>query len=219
MYLPAHFKETDLAAMHALIRAYPFGSLVIHGSAGLVADHLPFLLDTEDGGPGILLAHVARANDLWRDALAGHDAAMVLFQGPSAYVSPNFYPSKAETHRVVPTYNYSTVHAWGRITVRDDARWLRGLLARLTRRFETDGSAQGQSPWRIGDAPADFIEAQLQKIVGIEIAIERLEGKAKMSQNRAEADRRGVIDGLRSRAQSEDAAVAEEVERRMKQGR
>ncbi|MBK4736648.1 FMN-binding negative transcriptional regulator [Noviherbaspirillum pedocola] len=217
MYLPAHFEETELAAMHALMRAHPLGTLVLHGSAGLVADHLPFLLDTEGGGPGILLAHVARANALWRDALAGQGGAMVLFQGPSAYVSPNFYPSKAETHRVVPTYNYSAVHAWGRITVRDDARWLRGLLARLTRRFEADGQAQTLQPWRIGDAPADFIEAQLQKIVGIEIAIERMEGKVKMSQNRSDTDRRGVIEGLRRRAQGEDGLVAEEVERRLQE--
>lgn len=211
MYLPTHFHETDIAAMHALMRAHPLATLVIRGSAGFAADPLPFLLDTVDDGPGLLLAHVARANPLWREALAGNDEALVIFQGPSAYVSPGFYPSKAESHRVVPTYNYSAVHAHGRIAVHDDARWLRGLVARLTRRFEADEP----QPWRMTDAPAEFIEAQLANIVGIEIRIERLEGKAKLSQNREAADRRGVVDGLRARAHGDDEAVALEVERRL----
>jgi transcriptional regulator len=215
MYLPPHFQETDIAAMHALIRAHPLATLVIRGSAGFAADPLPFLLDAGagegDGGPGLLLAHVARANPLWREALAGNDEALVIFQGPSAYVSPGFYPSKAESHRVVPTYNYSAVHAHGRIAVHDDVRWLRGLVARLTRRFE----AAEPQPWRMTDAPAEFIDAQLANIVGIEIRIERLEGKAKLSQNRDAADRRGVVDGLRARARGDDEAVALEVERRL----
>jgi transcriptional regulator len=211
MYLPAHFREDELVAMHALMRAHPLGTLVIHGGAGLSADHLPFLLDAVPGAAGVLLAHVARANPLWRAAMSGELDALVIFQGPSAYVSPGFYPSKAETHRVVPTWNYSAVHAHGRITVHDDVHWLRGLVARLTRRFEANEPA----PWRMGDAPAEYIDAQLRNIVGIEIAIEKLEGKWKMSQNRDGADRRGVVDGLRARAQGDDVAVAHEVERRL----
>lgn len=211
MYLPAHFEETESSALHELMRSCGLATLVTQGSAGLCADHLPFLLDADEASPGMLRAHVARANPLWREALAGHDRALVIFQGPSAYVSPGFYPSKAETHRVVPTWNYSAVHAHGRITVHDDVHWLRGLVARLTRRFEANEPA----PWRMGDAPAEYIDAQLRNIVGIEIAIDKLEGKWKMSQNRDGADRRGVVDGLRARAQDDDVAVAREVERRL----
>jgi transcriptional regulator len=211
MYLPSHFKEDDISVIHELIRAYPLGTVVIHGREGLAADHLPFMLDSNSAGPGILRAHVARANRLWQQALSGDVDALAIFQGPSAYVSPSSYETKAQTHRVVPTYNYAVVHAYGRIEVKDDEKWLRGLVARLTHDFES----REDRPWRMGDAPADFIADQLRHIVGIEIKISRLEGKWKMSQNRSEADQRGVIRALGARGSEEACAVAAEIERRI----
>ncbi|WP_407363459.1 FMN-binding negative transcriptional regulator (plasmid) [Pseudomonas luteola] len=205
MYLPPPFKETDPAVLHRFVKEHPLGALVIQGSHGLSAEHLPFLLESEETGLGILKAHVARASQLWQEALNGHDETLVIFQGPSAYISPSWYASKLETHRVVPTYNYATVHAYGRIKVRDDAQWVRGLVARLTRAHE----ATQDTPWRMTDAPADFIDEQLSRIVGIEIHVSRLEGKWKMSQNRSEADRKGVLQGLHreSTPQATEAAA------------
>jgi transcriptional regulator len=201
MYVPAHFKSNDIERMHALIHACPLGTLVTQGPGGLTANHVPFELDR---AANLLRCHVARANPVWSDALAGADEALVIFRGADAYISPSWYASKAETHRVVPTWNYIAVHVHGTIAIRDDATWLRGLLARLTRRFE---ATQAQ-PWKMTDAPADYIDAMLDEIVGIEIPIGRLDGKWKMSQNRSEADRIGVSEGLKGIGAD---AVADEV--------
>jgi transcriptional regulator len=211
MYLPNHFKETDPAVLHRFVKKHSLGALVIQGSHGLSAEHLPLLLETNEAGLGILKAHVARASQLWQEVLKGHDEALVIFQGPSAYVSPSWYASKLETHRVVPTYNYATVHAYGRIKVRDDVQWVRGLVARLTREHE----ATQDTPWRMTDAPADFIDEQLSRIVGIEIHISRLEGKWKMSQNRSEADRKGVLQGLHRESMPQAIETAAEMARVM----
>lgn len=184
MYIPAHFAESRPEALHALMTEYPLGALVTRGRDGLDANHLPFELDTAAGPHGTLRAHVARANPLWQDVTDG-DEVLVIFRAEDAYISPNWYPSKHETHRQVPTWNYRVVHAHGRITIRDDERYVRGLVARLTRRHE----AAQPVPWKMGDAPPDYIEAMLKAIVGIEIGITRLEGKLKLSQNREERDR------------------------------
>lgn len=192
MYTPASFKESDTARLHALIEARPLALLVTHGVGGLQASPLPFLLYSEEGANGVLRAHLARANPHWQ-ALAGADECMVVFQGVQGYVTPSWYPSKAETHKVVPTWNYATVHAWGRATVTDDPAWLRRQLDDLTHVHESPRPR----PWSVGDAPSDFIAAQMKAIVGIEIPIARLEGKFKMSQNRSAADRAGVVAGLR----------------------
>jgi transcriptional regulator len=192
MYMPAHFQETDLSRLHDFIEAHALGTLVIAPGGELQADHLPFLLDRSQGAQGTLLAHVARANDLWRKAAADVLDCLIVFQGPSAYISPNWYPSKQVAHEVVPTYNYATVHAHGRIVVHEDARWVRGLVGRLTRRFEADQPVL----WKMGDAPPAYIAAMLENIVGLEIRIDRLYGKWKMSQNRTHADRAGAVSGL-----------------------
>ncbi|KAF1029562.1 MAG: Protease synthase and sporulation protein PAI 2 [Burkholderia plantarii] len=200
MYLPADFVEARPDVLHALIRQAPFGALVTHGALGLDANHLPFELEATDDTPGVLHAHVARANPLWQQVANG-DPVLVIFRAMDAYISPNWYPSKHETHRQVPTWNYAVVHAHGRITVRDDARYVRGVLAKLTRRHE----AAQPVPWKMGDAPADFLDGMIEAIVGIEIEITRLEGKTKLSQNKAPRDLQGAVDGLRAQGRHEIA--------------
>ena len=189
MYIPEHFAETDVATLHEFIHQAPLGALVVCGEAGLEANHVPFELGRSCGELGTLRCHVARANGVWRN---GNAECLVIFQGPSAYVSPNLYQSKKEHGKVVPTYNYVAVHAHGRMTIHEDENWLRGLLGRLTRRFEERQAA----PWKMGDAPQEYIERLLPRIVGIEIAATRLEGKWKMSQNQSAADRAGVVAGM-----------------------
>jgi transcriptional regulator len=201
MYIPAHFAETRDAELQRTVREHPLGMLVTGGAAGLDANHVPFLLDPEPGGRGTLLAHVARANPLWREVADG-DPVLVVFRGVHGYVSPSWYPGKQETHRRVPTWNYEVVHAHGAIHVRDDERFLRGLLARLTREHE---AAQPQ-PWRMGEAPEDYLAAMLAQIVGIEIRLTRLEGKRKLNQHHEARDREGAIRGLE---ESGNAGLAE----------
>lgn len=204
MYLPAHFEETRAEALHGLIAAHPLGALVTHGPTGLDANHLPFEFDPATGAHGTLRAHVARANPLWREIREQKDV-LVIFQGATGYISPNWYPSKHEAHRQVPTYNYLVVHAHGRIAVHDDERFLRGLVARLTRKME----AAEPVPWKIGDAPKEYIDQMLGAIVGLEIEVTRLVGKAKLSQNKTDADRRGAAEGLRRHGRDETDALAD----------
>lgn len=202
MYLPAYFTEARPEALHALITAHPFGALVTHGPDGLDANHLPFELDAQAGPHGVLHAHVARANPVWQQLRDGAPV-LVIFRAMDAYVSPNWYPGKHEAHRQVPTWNYAVVHAHGRLTVRDDTRYVRGVVARLTRTHE----AAQPVPWKMGDAPADYLEPLLAAIVGIEIEITRLEGKAKLSQNKDARDREGAAAGLHAQGRHEIAAA------------
>ncbi len=205
MYLPAHFEETRTEALHELIRAQPLGTLITLNTAGeLQANPIPFLIDPGPREQGALRGHVARANPLWRETNTQAEV-LVVFQGAQSYVSPGWYPSKAEHGKVVPTWNYVVVQARGRLRAIDDAAWVRALVARLTARFE---SAQA-APWRIADAPPDYIESMLRAIVGIEIELTALVGKWKVSQNRNAADRDGVAAGLAAlAAQTGDAAAA-----------
>lgn len=196
MYTPRHFAETRIDVLHGLIRACPFATVVTRATDGLTANHLPF----ERVG-GALHGHVARGNELAR--MDGAEVLLV-FHGPDGYVSPNWYPSKHETGREVPTWNYAVVHVHGHLRVVDDATWLRGLLETLTDRHEA-GQPQ---PWKVGDAPDDHIEKSLRAIVGLEVAIERIEGKFKLSQNHPARNRKGVIAGLRERAAAGDAELA-----------
>lgn len=205
MYLPQHFEETRPDVLHELIRAQPLGLLVTMNAAGLQANPVPFILDADPaGGPGILRAHVARANPLWRETRGDVDA-LVVFQGPQAYVSPNWYPSKAEHGKAVPTWNYVMVQARGPLRAVDDAAWVRAFVTRLTTRHE----AVQAKPWAVTDAPPDYIETMLRAIVGIEITLTALAGKWKVSQNRSGADRAGVANGLRAAGLMEAANSVE----------
>jgi len=197
VYLPRSFQETREDALRALMRSYPFATVITTGEAGVTANHLP--LELVDGR---LYGHVARVNEL---AEAAGTEVLVIFQGPDAYVSPNWYPSKHETGREVPTWNYAVVHVRGTLRVVEDKAWLRALLDRLTDRHE---AAQAQ-PWRVDDAPADHVDKMLGAIVGLDIAIERIEAKFKLSQNHPARNRAGVVDGLRERAHRHDRDLAD----------
>jgi transcriptional regulator len=192
MYLPPHFAQTDPAALQALMRAFPLATLVSIGAQGLTADHVPleYVPPDDTSGHGELRGHVARANPLWQRA-AGQPV-LAVFSGPQAYVHPGWYATKALTHKVVPTWNYTVVHAHGVLHVEPEAPWLHALVTRLTGEHE---QAQAQ-PWAVADAPEDYVQQMLRAIVGIRIPLTRLLGKWKLSQNRNEADRSGVAAGL-----------------------
>lgn len=202
MYLPALFAASQPEELHRIIRRHPLGMLVTHTASGLDANHLPFVLDERAGHAGVLLGHVARANPVWSDVRDG-DHVLVVFRGAQGYISPNWYPSKHETHRHVPTWNYEVVHAHGRIRIHDDETFVRGMVARLTRQSE----ANEPHPWKMSDAPADYLADELGHIVGIEIVLDRLEGKRKLSQNRELRDFDAVVSELESRGESDLAAA------------
>jgi transcriptional regulator len=202
MYIPPHFAEHRPEPLHRLMREHPLGMLISHGPDGLDAEHLPFEFNADAGAQGVLSAHVARANPLWQRCPTG-TPVMVVFRSAQAYVSPNWYPSKHQTHRQVPTWNYQVVHAHGTMSVHDDERHVRGLVARLTRHHE----APEPRPWKMGDSAPDYIDTMLRNIVGIEVTITSLVGKSKLSQNKAPADRRGAADTLQARGQDELARL------------
>lgn len=202
MYLPSLFAESRPEELHRIIREHPLGMLVTHAAGSLEANHLPFVLDEARGPFGTLLAHVARANPVWTQVGNG-DPVLVVFRGAQGYISPNWYPSKQETHRHVPTWNYEVVHAHGRIHVHDDEQFVRGMVARLTRQQE----AREPRPWKMGDAPADYLAEMLGQIVGIDIELTRLEGKRKLSQNREPRDFDGTVSALEQRGGMELAAA------------
>lgn len=208
MYQPPLFREDRLEVQHGLIRSHPLGLLVTAGSGGLMANPIPFLIDAGATELGTLQAHLARANPQWRE-LEAVDDCLVIFQGPQDYVTPSWYATKQETGKVVPTWNYAIVQAWGRPRVIDDGVWLRRQIDALTRSQEGGRSV----PWQVGDAPESFIGGQVKGIIGIEIPISRIEGKWKMSQNRPEADRQGVVAGFREQGEAGEAIAALVAER------
>ena len=208
MYQPPHFREDRRDVQHALIKAHSLGLLITAGPEGLQANYIPFLIDAQASDNGTLRAHLARANPQLRE-LAAVEECLVVFQGPQAYVSPSLYPSKRETGKVVPTWNYITVQAWGRARVMDDANWIRGQIDDLTRHKEADRAA----PWNVADAPDTFLTSQIKAIVGLEIPILRIEGKWKVSQNRVAPDAAGVAAGLRGEGEEADAVAAAVAER------
>lgn len=195
MYVPAHFAEQRLEVLHRLIHEHPLGTLVTLQPDGLDACHIPFeIAPASAAAPhGTLRAHIARNNPLWRNPTPAVDA-LVIFQGPQAYITPSWYAEKQASGKVVPTYNYATVHAYGPLHIIDDAAWLQALLERLTNRHE----ASRAQPWQIGDAPPDYIEKMLGAIIGIEIPLRRVTGSWKASQNRSAADRATIAAGLRA---------------------
>jgi transcriptional regulator len=199
MYVPKHFEEGRDDELLRTIAAYPFGALVVNGPHGLDANHLPFLLDEKK-----LLAHVARANPLWREVKDG-DEALVIFRAGDAYISPNWYPSKHELHRQVPTWNYRVVHVHGRISIRDDASFVRGVVARLTHTHEAQTASE--KPWKMTDAAPGYIDQMISAIVGIEIEVTRIVGKWKLSQNKEERDRVNAAAELRKRGEEEISAA------------
>lgn len=203
MYNPKAFAVEDLSQLHQMMDDCRLAVLITQGEQGLQASHLPLLLDTQQGPNGRLYGHMARANPQWRDLEAGAEA-LVVFAGADAYVSPGFYPTKAEHGKVVPTWNYVAVHAYGSAEVFSDAHRLRNLVSALTDRHETGRN----QPWKIDDAPAEYIDSMLKAIVGFALPIQRLEGKRKLSQNRSPADIAGVRNGLAASLDPQDQALA-----------
>jgi transcriptional regulator len=202
MYRPAHFREDRIDVLHDFIHEHSLSTLVTMTAEGLIANHIPLILDPEPAPFGTLRGHVARANPLWRDSLADVHA-LAIFHGPHAYITPSWYPTKQETGHVVPTYNYVVVHAHGPLLTYTDPSRLERHLRALTDRHE----APFETPWKVDDAPADFFQNLLSGIVGIEIPIQRLEGKWKVSQNRTPADRAGAAEGLRATGHSDMAGL------------
>ena len=200
MYQPPHFREARLDVLHALIASHPLGLLITAGPGGLQANNVPFLIDAKASGHGTLRAHLARANPQAQE-LAAVTECLVVFQGPQHYISPSLYATKQETGKVVPTWNYITVQAYGVPRVVDDAGWLRQQIDDLTRHQERAREA----PWHVADAPESFIAAQVKGIIGIEIPIARLDGKWKVSQSRPAVDQQGVASGLRGLGADADA--------------
>jgi transcriptional regulator len=212
MYTPKAFEVTDLALLHAAMKQSELATLVTMTTQGLVATHLPLLLDETKGEYGTITGHVSRANLQWRESDPNVDA-LIIFLGLDTYVSPNWYPAKQENGRVVPTWNYAAIHAYGHLTFFEDPEWLRTMVTELTKRHE----ASFPAPWQVTDAPAAYIDSQLKAIVGFEFRILRLEGKQKFNQNRAVEDRLGVIEGLRglgNERKTEVAELMEEIESR-----
>lgn len=204
MYISKHHQFNSRDAIYSLMESHPLGAWVCPTEEGLVANHLPFFLDHTRGPHGTLMGHVARANLIWRQ-LPLSAPSVVMFQGPQTYISPGWYPGKVAHGKVVPTWNYAVAHAHGIARVIEDRGWMLDMLNRLTDSQEVKQTL----PWRIGDAPTDFIDQLLGAVVGIEISIDRLEGKLKASQDEELQDRYGTVNGLRSTLGDDPRAMAE----------
>jgi transcriptional regulator len=208
MYIPRANQEDRIPVLHKLMEDQPFASLITMGSSGLFASHIPMVLE-QNGAMGQLRGHISRANAQWRDFTPSVEA-LAIFSGPQHYITPNWYPEKQETGKVVPTWNYVVVHAYGYLKIIEDGEWLMAHLQKLTSIHE----AESPVPWKINDAPADYIASQIKGIVGLEMDIERLEGKWKVSQNRSAEDRTGVVRGLSELDTTESRAMKVLVEER-----
>ena len=203
MYLPSAFRQDDLAELHAQMQASPFALLTSAGAAGVQASHLPLLLAPDEGEFGTLYGHFARANPHWRDLQDGAEA-LTVFSGPDAYISPGWYPAKAEHGKVVPTWNYIAVHARGPVELIEEPERLLQIVSRLSDQHESGR----ERPWAVSDAPREYIDSMLRAIVGFALPIHRLEGKWKLGQNRSAADQAGVRDGLASSPSPGDRELA-----------
>lgn len=209
IYLPEHFETSDPEAMRELVDRFPLATLVTRGPEGIAANHIPLIFEPQHGPNGRLIGHVARNNPVWQEG--NHQGeALAVFHASDAYISPNWYPSKQETHEVVPTWNYAVVHVYGPVVVHEDEKWLRGVVGKLTRKME---GMTSEHPWKMADAPADYLRGMLENIVGIEIPVTRMVGKTKASQNRTSADRQGAIAGLRATRDDGGLAMAQEMDR------
>ncbi len=208
MYIPRANIEDRIPVLHKLMEEQPFASLITVGSSGLFASHIPMVLE-QNGAMGRLKGHISRANTQWRDYTHSVQA-LAIFSGPQHYITPTWYPEKQETGKVVPTWNYVVVHAYGHLKVIEDGDWLMSHLQSLVNIHEADSPV----PWKVGDAPPDYIASQLKGIVGLEMVVERIEGKWKVSQNRSEQDRRGVARGLAELNTTESLAMKALVQQR-----
>ena len=211
MYIPRHNEENRVPVMHALMASQPFATLVTLGGSGLFASHLPIVLDPDGSEFGTLKAHISRANTQWRDLVPSVDA-LAIFAGHHHYISPTWYPETREHGKEVPTWNYVVVHAYGPLKLIEDTHWLRKHVESLTNIHE----AASPVPWNVSDAPADFIQSLLHGIVGLELPIRRMEGKWKVSQNRTESERQGVLEGLTRLDTPESRAMKALVEEKLK---
>jgi transcriptional regulator len=209
MYIPRHNEEKRVPVMHALVTSHPLGTLVTLGSSGLFASHIPMVLEDDGSEFGVLRGHISRANTQWRDFVPTVDA-LAIFSGHQHYITPNWYPGTKEHGKEVPTWNYVVVHAYGPLKVIQDEQWLLTNVEKLTSIHE----AASPVPWKVSDAPQDFIRSQLRGIVGLELPIRRLEGKWKVSQNRTEEEREGVVEGLGKLGTPESLAMKDLVERK-----
>lgn len=212
MYIPPLHRLADNEALISLMQAHPLGAWVCLGEGGLIANHVPFLLDRSRGPHGTLIGHVSRANPVWRQLGSGVQS-VVMFQGPQAYITPSWYPGKAAHGKVVPTWNYSVAHVHGVARAVDDPKWIMAMLQRLTHAQEGARPA----PWQVADAPADYVAQLARGIMGIAIPITRIEGKLKASQDEDLADRHGTVRGLRSDALHGSAAMAQLVQQALDQ--
>lgn len=208
MYLPPSFEESRPDVLRDLMTRHPLATVVTLGADGLDANHLPLLHQADPAPHGTLVGHVSRANRVWRDARLDVDA-LAIFHGPQGYITPAWYPSKAETGKVVPTWNYVVVHAYGRLRFHDDPAWLRRHVAALTAAHE----AARTEPWSVTDAPSDYIDGQIKGIVGFELTITRLLGKWKLNQNKTDAERDGLVRAIREHGDDDARGMAELIER------
>ena len=209
MYTPRHFKQEDRAAIHDMLARIGFVSLVTSTASGLVATQAPVLLDPDEGEHGTLRGHIARANEQWKRALPEHEG-LAIFAGPNGYVSPQWYAAKREHGRVVPTWNYVALHVYGRVRFSEDRDLLLNIVTRLTEKHE----GKFEHPWKVSDAPADYIEGMLRAIIAFEMPISRIEGSWKLSQNRSEADRIGAMEGLKALGNEVSGEMAKTFPRR-----
>ncbi len=212
MYTPVYHAFNDIEKMRAHIAAHPLGAWVCHAHGQLIANHIPFVLDAKHGSHGRLLAHVSRANSVWRELIGGAPS-VVMFMGPSAYITPSWYPGKRQHGKVVPTWNYVTVHAHGMARAMEDTCWILDVLNRLTDTQES----QRTEPWKVSDAPSAYIDKMLRAVVGIEITIDRVEGRLKVSQDEDEQDRRGTVEALQHSTDASTQVLASLVLRELEE--
>lgn len=206
MYTPRWFKEERLSVLHEAIEKIGFGTLVTSGRSGILASHLPMFMEKAKGPKGILVGHMARGNSQWRES-KGEESGLAMFLGPNAYISPSWYQTRVETGEVVPTWNYIAVHVRGPVTFFDDKKRLLEIVIRLTEQHE----AYSGDAWKVADAPAEYVEKELESVVGFEMPVDSIEGKWKLSQNRPPADREGARRGLVERGLPGDETVSNEM--------
>lgn len=207
MHIPSKFKEENLDKLHEFIQEYPLGTLIVSAENTLDADHIPFYLQKRENAQVILQSHIAKVNPLWKKVADGQEV-LLIFHGPNAYISPNFYPSKKETGKVVPTWNYSVVHVRGRIFFRHESDWILQLLNNISDFHELSQTLS----WSVSDAPVEFTKKLINAVVGFEVVIDDIVGNFKLSQNKTALDYSGVVNGLAESENNSDISVAKQMQ-------